>query len=911
MNNLGVIFAGGVFRVTVFATIGTVLAILLRRRGPAVGTLLKLTTLSGLVALSVFSIGQGPTFWRIDAVLPTPETPPVPASEPNTREFAQAQPATESWLASFAREFAAEWKSAEVDPLPQQPTVFAESSRWRWPAWLALAMLTAWCLAAVRLALAMVAVRGLCRRCEPIDDVELRDEIDILRAELCVARPIQPRECLELTTPATVGWRNPVILLPENWREWTPIERKAVLAHEIAHVQRGDYLSGLWAQVCLALHAYHPLAHWLVSQLRLDQELAADAAGAALTGGNRLYLESLARLALRQSEPPAAWPVRPFLPTRGTFLRRIEMLRDPKAFQIKPLGAISRAAAVVLLGAAAIGLAGLRGPGEVSAESTSPGGETPVSTLAPTPNQDGKLADVFDLSHVPASFSAVIMMRPAETVKQPGFEGLVKLMKESQAEGRPGSLDVAIEEIEAMAVYGKLIGDNNAPPVADPYTYLIQTTVPQDWKKATRQFFAKPEGVNYNGRTYIRGEATSGQRVYAIIGDRAFLYGPEESVKEFLDAQAGPKIAHAWDGSWSKLNQSPWNLAMVVETKGIENMLSRIDPNNGVMNHIGPMITESKAYSMSLSFLNKGTELRAETIADSADSAQNVDDTTRALLVLAKNLVVNSKRKTSGKTDPGSQHMAQVFDLVEPLLKNAKLAKEGENLSLTAKSDTDTLAIAKTLLPVVNASRTAARRTQSMNNIKMIGLAMHNYADVNGHFPPASVIAPGSKFPHSWRVALLPYLDANDLYKEYDFNEPWDSPRNLKLIPKMPAVLAHPKADPTLGNTAYFVFHGPDSIFPPNSKGTPLQKITDGTSNTILAIECQREVPWTKPEDIDYDPKNFPGPAIPELKPFAEEGFVSLFADGSARFLKKAITPSVLKALISRAGGEVIDYNTF
>ena len=173
------------------------------------------------------------------------------------------------------------------------------------------------------------------------------------------------------------------------------------------------------------------------------------------------------------------------------------------------------------------------------------------------------------------------------------------------------------------------------------------------------------------------------------------------------------------------------------------------------------------------------------------------------------------------------------------------------------------------------------------------------------------MIAPGSKFPHSWRVALLPYLDANDLYKEYDFNEPWDSPRNLKLIPKMPAVLAHPKADPTLGNTAYFVFHGPDSIFPPNSKGTPLQKITDGTSNTILAIECQREVPWTKPEDIDYDPKNFPGPAIPELKPFAEEGFVSLFADGSARFLKKAITPSVLKALISRAGGEVIDYNTF
>ena len=77
--------------------------------------------------------------------------------------------------------------------------------------------------------------------------------------------------------PATVGWRRPTLLLPADWRDWGETDRRAVVAHELAHVRRGDYVAGVWAQFCVAFHFYQPLVHWLTARLRLEQELAADA----------------------------------------------------------------------------------------------------------------------------------------------------------------------------------------------------------------------------------------------------------------------------------------------------------------------------------------------------------------------------------------------------------------------------------------------------------------------------------------------------------------------------------------------------------------------------------------------------------------------------------------------------------
>jgi beta-lactamase regulating signal transducer with metallopeptidase domain len=162
---------------------------------------------------------------------------------------------------------------------------------------------------------------------QPIDDPEIHGLVQSLRSALACRR-VSLRECAGLTGPATVGWLRPVLLLPAGWREWDAEERRAVLAHELAHVRRGDFAARVAAGLGLALHFYNPLLHWLSARMRLQQELAADALAAPLAGGRTCYLQNLARLALKMDGHPPAWPAQAFLSSPGTLMRRVKMLRS-------------------------------------------------------------------------------------------------------------------------------------------------------------------------------------------------------------------------------------------------------------------------------------------------------------------------------------------------------------------------------------------------------------------------------------------------------------------------------------------------------------------------------------------------------------------------------------------------------
>ncbi len=149
----------------------------------------------------------------------------------------------------------------------------------------------------MRLLAGLWGVRQLRRGSQVITNERLHDEIERLRGELGCARPIDARVSSQLSSPVTVGWNRAIILLPDDWTSWNLAELRTALAHEVAHVARNDYAWGLIAQFCLAANYYHPLVHWLARQLRLAQELAADAAAAAATGSRDDYLMTLARYA--------------------------------------------------------------------------------------------------------------------------------------------------------------------------------------------------------------------------------------------------------------------------------------------------------------------------------------------------------------------------------------------------------------------------------------------------------------------------------------------------------------------------------------------------------------------------------------------------------------------------------------
>ncbi len=200
----------------------------------------------------------------------------------------------------------------------------------------------------------------------------------------------------------------------------------------------------------------------------------------------------------------------------------------------------------------------------------------------------------------------------------------------------------------------------------------------------------------------------------------------------------------------------------------------------------------------------------------------------------------------------------------------------------------------------------AARRSQCVNNLKQIGLGMHNYHEVHGSLPPAAILDKNGKPLLSWRVAILPYMEGSDLYSKFHLDEPWDSPHNLTLLDKTPSFYACP-SDATLkpGMTGYKAIIGPSTAFTPDFKPLRFEDITDGTSNTILIGESRRTVPWTKPEDLPFD-MSVP---LTGLGSHHAGGFDVLFADGSVRFLKSSLSPQALGALLTRNGNESVPHD--
>ena len=221
------------------------------------------------------------------------------------------------------------------------------------------------------------------------------------------------------------------------------------------------------------------------------------------------------------------------------------------------------------------------------------------------------------------------------------------------------------------------------------------------------------------------------------------------------------------------------------------------------------------------------------------------------------------------------------------------------------------------LLPAAHAAQTAARRSQSVGNLKQIGLALHNYHSTNNHFPPGAIRDKNGKPLLSWRVELLPYLEQAALYQEFQLDEPWDSPHNKPLMERMPAVYAVPRSRSGPGETFYRGFSGPMTLFDPEAKnGVGIADVTDGTSNTLGVVEAREAVPWTKPDaEIPFEGPGLKPEVLAKLPPrlggHFPGGFNALFLDGSVRFLKDSINIQVLHTFITRNGGEVISGDSF
>ena len=263
------------------------------------------------------------------------------------------------------------------------------------------------------------------------------------------------------------------------------------------------------------------------------------------------------------------------------------------------------------------------------------------------------------------------------------------------------------------------------------------------------------------------------------------------------------------------------------------------------------------------------------------------------------------------------------------------------------------------LLPAVQQARAAARRISCDNNLKQLGLGLHNYESAHRRLPPGYLYKRGPQGNHSgfgWGAAILPYLEQSSIYASLNFDVPLFDDRNAKIRETHLPVFLCPEdsvstqgfvemGDEKYAMASYVASFGPpdldetqekrDGLFSRNSS-TRFAQIIDGLSNTIACGERENgpfrrggvhgphfsyETAWAGAIREISDPTDDHGHMVlfqtghTPNSSYSDDRDVSaphvgyanfLFADGSVRLIVESVDFSVYQSLSTRAGSEVV-----
>lgn len=222
--------------------------------------------------------------------------------------------------------------------------------------------------------------------------------------------------------------------------------------------------------------------------------------------------------------------------------------------------------------------------------------------------------------------------------------------------------------------------------------------------------------------------------------------------------------------------------------------------------------------------------------------------------------------------------------------------------------------------------RDAADREEGANTAKLMVLGCQYYNSAIGAFPTNSYSADGKPLL-SWRVHILPYIEQDNLYRQFNLNEPWDGPTNIRLLNQMPrmyAPVADQKSSPLPTKTYYRGFSSPGTMFARKDgqivpekrkigfvfqfpKGATEADIRDSGNQTILFLEAGESVDWTKPDELDASPGK-PFPLLGGARPTADNVLVA-FVDGSLRYVRKNLPESTWRAGTTIAGLDAVNFD--
>ncbi|MFO0821852.1 MAG: DUF1559 domain-containing protein [Gemmataceae bacterium] len=540
-----------------------------------------------------------------------------------------------------------------------------------------------------------------------------------------------------------------------------------------------------------------------------------------------------------------------------------------------------------------------------------PGSEPPAATAA----QPAVLPA--DLALVPADAVGFVHIRAAELWKNEALAQFRQTFEKAGPKVLTALDNQFVPKISTLdRVTGFLLSNGDGPP---PLPFVVfRFSAPFDEADVVNAYMPKAEKMNLAGKTVYSSKQV-GFDLY-FPDKQHIVLAPDEAFGVYFTykfPQSGPmsqalKLAAAGKplvGS-VKLSSLPIPASFIEDLPPDAKSLLKAEH-----------ITAS---------LELGAAAKVEVIAGYKNAA-DADDAEKAIKALAEHarkevgkMRDELEKKFLGQKGPRPvdelpEAVFNVFILgalnhVDELLANPGQFVKRDGTTLTASVSLPKELVvavggiagigAAMLMPAVQKVRGSAARMTSMNNLKQLAIAMHNYHDAMGHFPQ-DIVDKNGKPLLSWRVAILPYIEQDNLYKQFKLDEPWDSANNKQASQAVVKTFLSPRiVDPNpAGKTHYKAFVGSGTAFEPGKK-IKITDITDGTSNTIMLVETADAIEWAKPGDIPFDPKK-PLPKLTSIE--GDDVILVALCDGSVRAINlKKVGEKTLKAAIIRNDGEVL-----
>ncbi len=538
-----------------------------------------------------------------------------------------------------------------------------------------------------------------------------------------------------------------------------------------------------------------------------------------------------------------------------------------------------------------------------------------ATAVATKPAAVRQSAGAIDLKFIPTQAFAAFVAYPARVLADPAIAKLDLKEPLGEIETTTGVPPAEVEQmISVLLNIPPAAPDKGSPQMGSGILMRLSKPIDGDAlvKKAMRH--STPEKTEIAGKTYFRPAtipnsfAPSGPAVY-LIDDRTVLMGDEPAVKAMITSTgaSSPLV-----DMLAKADATADLTIVMVNTDDIQKMsgglassgllpppLKSLVDAAASLSAVHATIKTSSKISLNVTLVAKDEAGAGKIAALMPESKQLATGMAAGL----RNQASQAPSDIQPMLEYGMARIDQIVAALPPKQKGNELVMQVDDLGTLDELST------KLLVPGLVKAKAAAMRTQSFNNLKQLALAMIIYRDMNKSLPSSAIVSKEGKPLLSWRVAILPMIEHNDLYVQFHLDEPWDSEHNKPLLAIMPTLYLSPNGNSAvdgaglkLGKTRYVLPVGNGALF----DSDPSKKTADpaNAGQTIMIVEVgeDKAVNWTQPDDMRLDAEK----PLAGLGTIPETGAIAAFADGSVRALGKATDSEGVENLrhMFRAVGE-------